>query len=32
MAFCSTLTSVTPPANRTATGNDSADVFVGTGF
>src|SRR5215467_4589355 len=28
MAFCSALTSVTPPANQTATGNDSADVFV----
>jgi hypothetical protein len=29
---CSALTSVTAPANRAATGNDSTDVFVGTGF
>ncbi len=29
---CSALTSVTPPANRAATGSDSTDVFVGTGF
>ena len=29
---CSALTSVTAPANRTATGNDSTDVFVGAGF
>jgi hypothetical protein len=29
---CSALTSVTPPANRAPTGNDSTDVFVGTGF
>ena len=29
---CSALTSVTPPANRTPTGNNSTDVFVGTGF
>ena len=29
---CSALTSVTVPADRTPTGNDSTDVFVGTGF
>jgi hypothetical protein len=29
---CRALTSVTPPADRTPTGNDSTDVFVGTGF
>jgi hypothetical protein len=29
---CSALTRVTPPANRTPTGNDSTDVYVGTGF
>lgn len=29
---CSALTSVTAPANRAATKNDSTDVFVGTGF
>jgi hypothetical protein len=29
---CSALTSVVAPANRTATGNDSTDLFVGTGF
>ncbi len=29
---CSALTSVTPPTDRTPTGNDSTDLFVGTGF
>jgi hypothetical protein len=29
---CGALTSATPPADRTATGNDSTDVFVGAGF
>jgi hypothetical protein len=29
---CRALTSVTPPADRTPTGFDSTDVFVGTGF
>ena len=29
---CRALASVTPPADRTPTGNDSTDVFVGTGF
>jgi hypothetical protein len=29
---CRALTEVTPPADRTPTGNDSTDVFVGTGF
>jgi hypothetical protein len=29
---CSALTSVTAPANRTPTGNNSTDVYVGTGF
>jgi hypothetical protein len=29
---CRALTSVVPPANTAATGNDSTDVFVGTGF
>jgi hypothetical protein len=29
---CRALTSVTPPADRAPTGNDSTDVFVGTGF
>jgi hypothetical protein len=29
---CRALTNVTPPANRTPTGNDSTDVYVGTGF
>jgi hypothetical protein len=29
---CSALTSVTVPADRTPTGNDSTNVFVGTGF
>jgi hypothetical protein len=29
---CRALTSVTPPANRTPTGNNSTDVYVGTGF
>ena len=29
---CRALTSVTPPANRTPTGNDSTDVFTGAGF
>lgn len=29
---CRALTSVTPPANRAPTGNDSTDLFVGTGF
>ena len=29
---CEALTSVVPPANRTPTGNDSTDVFAGTGF
>jgi hypothetical protein len=29
---CRALTSVTPPADQAATGNDSTDVFVGTGF
>jgi hypothetical protein len=29
---CSALTSVTPPANRTATNKNSTDVFAGTGF
>lgn len=29
---CSALTSVVAPADRTATGNDSTDLFVGTGF
>jgi hypothetical protein len=29
---CEALTSVIPPANRAPTGNDSTDVFVGTGF
>ncbi|HEV8636172.1 MAG TPA: sialidase family protein [Chloroflexota bacterium] len=28
---CRALTSVTPPADRDPTGNDSTDVFVGTG-
>ena len=26
------LTKVTPPADRTPTGNDSTDVYAGTGF
>jgi hypothetical protein len=26
------VTSVVPPANRAPTGNDSTDLFVGTGF
>jgi hypothetical protein len=29
---CSALTSVTPPANRTPTNNNSTDVFEGPGF
>jgi hypothetical protein len=29
---CAALTSVVAPADRTATGSDSTDVFVGTGF
>ena len=29
---CRALTSVVPPSDRTPTGNDSTDVFVGTGF
>ena len=29
---CRALTSVTPPADRTPTGNNSTDVFAGTGF
>jgi hypothetical protein len=29
---CRALTSVVPPTNTAATGNDSTDVFVGTGF
>jgi hypothetical protein len=29
---CSALTSVTPPADRTPTGKNSTDVYVGTGF
>ena len=29
---CRALMSVTPPADQTPTGNDSTDVFVGTGF
>lgn len=29
---CRALTSVVPPADTTPTGNDSTDVFVGTGF
>jgi hypothetical protein len=29
---CEALTSVVPPANRAPTGNDSTDVYVGTGF
>ena len=29
---CRALTSVTPPADRTPTGNDSTDVYVGKGF
>jgi len=29
---CKALTSVTPPADQTPTGNDSTDVFIGTGF
>jgi len=29
---CPALTSVTPPADPTPTGNDSTDVFVGAGF
>jgi len=29
---CSALTSVTPPADRTPTGNNSTDVYVGMGF
>jgi hypothetical protein len=30
--LCSALTSVVAPANTAATGNDSTDLFVGTGF
>ena len=29
---CRALTSVVPPASRAPTGNDSTDLFVGTGF
>lgn len=29
---CSALTTVTPPADRTPTGRDSTDVFVGVGY
>jgi len=29
---CRALASVVPPANRAPTGNDSTDLFVGTGF
>lgn len=29
---CRALTSVVPPANRAPTGNDSTDLFFGTGF
>jgi hypothetical protein len=29
---CRALTSVTPPADRTPTGNNSTDVFIGFGF
>jgi hypothetical protein len=29
---CRALASVTPPADQTPTGNDSTDVYVGTGF
>jgi hypothetical protein len=29
---CEALASVVPPANRAPTGNDSTDVYVGTGF
>jgi hypothetical protein len=29
---CRALTSVTPPADRTPTGNNSTDVFIGLGF